>query len=325
MIQWGIIGCGDVTEVKSGPAFNKAEGSRLVAVMRRQEEKAKDYAMRHQVPKWYSESDKLINDPEVNAIYIATPPAYHEEYALAAIEAGKPVYLEKPMTITAASAKNITAAANKKNIKLSVAHYRRQQEKFLFIKQLLKEKVIGEIKSVVMNFSSMRDTSMIAKTEIPWRLDPSISGGGYFHDLSPHQLDLMLYYFGAPVHVSGTSVNLNHHYEVDDTVTCEIHFANGIELFGSWFFETENNIDICFIHGSEGVISFSIFSRQPVSVIREGESKSYEFDMPIHVQQPMIQKVVEYFSGKGPNPCPGEDGVVVMEMIDAISKTASRF
>src|SRR3979490_889057 len=98
-INWGIIGCGDVTEIKSGPAFNKVKNSSLIAVMRRDAEKAKDYARRHQVPKWYSNADELITDPDVNAIYVATPPSSHEEYTLAAVKAGKPVYVEKPMSV----------------------------------------------------------------------------------------------------------------------------------------------------------------------------------------------------------------------------------
>src|SRR4051812_958457 len=99
-INWGIIGCGDVTELKSGPAFNKVTNSSLIAVMRRNAAKAKDYALRHNVPKWHNDANKLINDLEVNAIYIATPPSSHEAYALAAINAGKPVYVEKPMANT---------------------------------------------------------------------------------------------------------------------------------------------------------------------------------------------------------------------------------
>src|ERR1044072_2959571 len=95
VIGWGIIGCGDVTEVKSGPAFNKVPHSALVAVMRRDSEKAKDYAKRHNVPKWYGDAGNLINDPDVNAIYVATPPSSHEEYTIAAVNAGNPVYVEK--------------------------------------------------------------------------------------------------------------------------------------------------------------------------------------------------------------------------------------
>ncbi|MCX6333190.1 MAG: Gfo/Idh/MocA family oxidoreductase, partial [Bacteroidia bacterium] len=82
MINWGIIGCGNVTEVKSGPAFNKVNNSRLIAVMRRDAVLAEDYASRHNVPKFYTDASKLINDPEINAVYIATPPSSHAEYAL---------------------------------------------------------------------------------------------------------------------------------------------------------------------------------------------------------------------------------------------------
>ncbi|RYY65433.1 MAG: Gfo/Idh/MocA family oxidoreductase, partial [Chitinophagaceae bacterium] len=116
-IRWGIIGCGDVTEHKSGPAFNKVANSRLIAVMRRDAAKAKDYAERHGVPKYYSEAQLLIEDPDIDAIYIATPPDSHERYALAAIAAGKPVYVEKPMALTYAAAKKIKQQAQEKQVK----------------------------------------------------------------------------------------------------------------------------------------------------------------------------------------------------------------
>src|SRR6059058_2009766 len=120
-VRWGIIGCGDVTEVKSGPALSLVPHSRLVAVMRRNAEKARDYAHRHCVPKWYADAEELINDPEVNAIYIATPPSSHEEYALRALKVGKPVYLEKPMSLNAASARRIASAAKNSGLPLTVA------------------------------------------------------------------------------------------------------------------------------------------------------------------------------------------------------------
>src|SRR5664279_2188635 len=129
-IRWGIIGCGDVTEVKSGPAFNKVKNSSLIAVMRRNGEKAKDYATRHHVPKWYDDATKLINDKDVNAIYIATPPSSHEAYTMAALQAGKPVYVEKPMTINFSSALRMAHAAENTGIKMCIAHYRRGQPYF---------------------------------------------------------------------------------------------------------------------------------------------------------------------------------------------------
>jgi len=320
MIQWGIIGCGNVTEVKSGPAFNKVPGSKLEAVMRRQSDKAKDYATRHGVPKWYDDASKLIRDPEVNAIYIATPPSHHEEYALAAIEAGKPVYLEKPMALNAASARKISDEAHRKNICLSIAHYRRQQPRFLFIKNYIDQKKLGTIHSVRLDLSQPPNSSMIARTDQPWRLNPAISGGGLFHDLAPHQLDLMLYFFGKPVHISGSSSNEHGNYEADDTVRAEIIFENKISFRGNWEFESNESQDTCEIIGSHGRMSFSIFKDQPVCTTIDNNPQQFEFPTLTHVQQPMINKVVEYFSGKGPNPCSGDEGVIVMEMIDSVTR-----
>ena len=151
-INWGMIGCGDVTEVKSGPAFSKVPGSKLVAVMSRNPERAADYARRHQVAKWYDDAQKLIDDPEVNAIYIATPPLSHEELTLAAIKAGKPVYVEKPMSVDAAAGRNMQQAALESSVKLTVAHYRRQQPVFKKIKALIDDKAIGDIKYVNLQF-----------------------------------------------------------------------------------------------------------------------------------------------------------------------------
>ena len=151
-INWGIIGCGDVTEVKSGPAFNKVKNSSLIAVMRRNADKAKDYAERHQVSKWYSDAEKLMNDPDINAVYIATPPSSHELYTLAALKAGKFVYVEKPMTVNVTSAKKMLQAVQDSDGKLVVAHYRREQPFYKKIKELIDDKRIGDIKFAHLHF-----------------------------------------------------------------------------------------------------------------------------------------------------------------------------
>src|SRR5690349_5007672 len=196
-IHWGIIGCGDVTEVKSGPAFNKVNNSSLVAVMRRDADKAKDYAMRHGVPRWYDNAFDLINDPNVNAVYIATPPAFHEEYAIASINAGKPVYIEKPMTLNFASANMIAKVAKEKNIKVSVAHYRRGQPLFNKVKELLKEKIVGDVRFVRLEFYKKQlEKEALSIPKIAWRINPELAGGGLFHDIAPHPIDLMYWFFG---------------------------------------------------------------------------------------------------------------------------------
>lgn len=319
-IKWGIIGCGDVTEKKSGPAFNKVPNSELVAVMRRDAAKAEDYARCHNVPKWYSDADDLINDPEINAIYIATPPLQHEDYAARAMAAGKPVYVEKPISLDAASAKRMLAAAEKYKQKISVAHYRRQQPVFLKVKELLQHKTIGDVRFVDLQMLQAPKSNLIAATAENWRVNPAISGGGLFHDLAPHQLDLMVYFFGAVKTASGFGLNQGGFYLADDLVTGSILFENNVVFSGIWCFTVPENEqkDICTIIGSEGKISFPVFGMQ-ITITKNGQEKKLTFKPLQHVQQPMIMQVVRYFLGERENPCSVLDAIQSMEIMDAFA------
>jgi predicted dehydrogenase len=322
-INWGIIGCGDVTELKSGPAFNKVANSSLVAVMRRDAAKAEDYARRHQVPRWYDDADKLINDPEVNAIYIATPPSSHEAYAMAAINAGKPVYLEKPMAHSYAAARLVADTAAAKNSQLVVAHYRRQQPLFKKIKQLIHDKVIGEPLLARLELSKPPLAKEdLSDPKIAWRVNPAIAGGGLFHDLSPHQLDLMYHFFGPVQKVTGLATNQGGLYAAEDLVAGNILFENGVVFSGAWCFNAaaEAASDRCEIIGTAGKISFSVFSGTALTVLANGKTTTHSFDALQHVQQPMIEATVQYFLGEGANPCSGQEGAEVMRVMEAFVK-----
>ena len=322
-INWGIIGCGDVTEVKSGPAFNKVKNSALVAVMRRDAGKAEDYARRHNVPKWYNQADQLINDPDVNAIYVATPPSSHEQYTIKAIKAGKPVYVEKPMSVDASSAGRMTKFANEKNIKLVVAHYRRGHQLFNKVKQLINDKAVGEVRFVRSDiYKKPMTADEMADPGRAWRVDKDVAGGGLFNDLSPHQLDLMYYFFGEVEEASGFALNQSGQYTAEDIVSGNILFKSGVLFSGIWCFSVAAGIekDQCEIIGDKGKIEFSFFEHKPLVITAKGKTETLRFDPLPHVQQPMIEKVVKYFLNEGPNPCSGEEGVEVMELIDQMTR-----
>jgi len=321
-IQWGIIGCGDVTEVKSGPAFNKVSNSQLVAVMRRNAAKAADYARRHDVPKWYDDAQLLIDDPDVNAVYVATPPQSHEAYTIQALKAGKPVYVEKPMATDSAAAARMLAVANETGVKLSVAHYRKAQPRFKQLKALLETNEIGSVRMVNLLLVQPPQSSLIAKTDEFWRVDPAVSGGGLFHDLSPHQLDLMQFFFGDVEKASGFAMNQAGLYPADDLVTGNILFKNGVWFNGAWCFtgaEKEEK-DLVEIIGSAGSIRFSTFSTHHIVLSKKGEERLISFDELAHVQQPMIEAVVQYFLDQAPNPSSAESAVATMKIIDAFTK-----
>jgi len=319
-INWGIIGCGDVTEIKSGPAFNKVAGSKLIAVMRRDAAKAADYAQRHHVGKWYSDADQLLNDADLNAIYIATPPLSHLPYALDALKKGFNVYVEKPVTRNAAEAQQMADAVKQSGLKLTVAHYRRAVPMFLHVKSLLDSNAIGDIRTVQIRMWQSRKPKLVADVETNWRVLPEFSGGGYFHDLAPHQLDLMLYYFGEPEYYKGFSLNQSHATPADDHVCGQILFKNKVVVNGSWCFNVAESetTDTCEIIGTKGKITFPFFGKY-VTLKTETEEKTTEFTHPQHIQQPMIEKIVAYFKGEGPNPCSIDEAVTLMKIIDSFT------
>lgn len=318
-IKWGIIGCGDVAEVKSGPAFQETCNSELVAVMRRNGEKAKEFATRHKVPVWYDSAESLLKDPEVNAVYIATPPSTHLELALKALETGKDIYLEKPMALNYAEAEEIVKALKSSSSKLTIAHYRRQLPVFQKIKNLLDSNIIGDVHFADVKILQSAKPSVVAETEENWRVEPSISGGGYFHDLAPHHLDLMYWYFGEVEEVKGLSANQAKRYAAADFVIAMISFKNDIHFNGVWSFNVseKESMDSCKIYGSKGSLEFSFFGDQILLTNQDGENKFY-FEIIPHVQQPMIEASVNYFMDKGPNPCTAEEGLSIMKIMDQI-------
>ncbi|GJP32566.1 hypothetical protein CLOM_g17188 [Closterium sp. NIES-68] len=147
-VRWAIIGCGDVTEKKSGPALSLIPYSRLVMVMRRNGSLAQDYAERHKVARWSTSAEETINHPDVNAVYIATPHRYHAQYAMMAAQAGKPAYVEKPMGMSHVDSSAILSAFQRAKLPLFVAYYRRALPNFLRIKALLQSGAIGDVLSV---------------------------------------------------------------------------------------------------------------------------------------------------------------------------------
>ncbi len=319
-ITWGIIGCGNVTEVKSGPAFNKVNNSRLHAVMRRNEAKVRDYALRHQVRMWYTNADDLINDPAVNAVYIATPPKFHEEYAAAALQKGKFVYVEKPVTTDVASCLRLVEAVDKYKGKLVVAHYRRAVPMFQKIKQLVQEDMIGRIKLIRLNMFQPHDPLIVAATEVNWRVIPEFSGGGYFYDLAPHQLDIIQFIFGKPLRYAGISAHQADHYPAEDTVSGLALYDQDIVFQGNWNFSMPSNMkeDSCEIIGEQGSIKFPFFGTDVV-ITKEAAVEHLQFVHPQHIQQPMIQQVVDHFLGKSTNPCSIEEALLSMQVMEAFT------
>ncbi len=307
-IKWGIIGCGAVCEVKSGPGFQKAHNSELVAVMRRDAEKARDFATRHGVPTWYSDASALINDPKVNAIYIATPPKYHLEYVRLAAASGKPIYVEKPMARTYDECLEMIEICESAGVPLFVAYYRRRLPYFLKVKEILDSGVIGTPTGISLTLhKSPKPIDDDPNTN--WRINPEISGGGYFHDLASHQFDLLDFLFGKITSASGTTDSTIIDNPAQDRVIAKFTFASGLTGTGNWDFtvtESQRH-DSVVIEGTVGRMSFATFNEEtPIVVETKSKKKEYRLPYPPHVQQPLIQTIVDELRGVGICPSTGK-------------------
>lgn len=307
-IRWGIIGCGNVTEVKSGPGFQKAEHSALVAVMRRDGDLARDYAVRHQVPKWYNRASDLINDPDVDAIYIATPPAYHHAYTLDAAKAGKPVYVEKPMAMNHQQCMEMISGCADAGVPLFVAYYRRALPRFLKIKALLDNQAIGDIRYVTVRYSQTCLKPEPVSSGLPWRVQPDVSGGGLFLDVGSHILDILDFLLGPIREVKGAAINQANVYPAEDLVTAQFVFASGVHGTGVWCFSAFEQQDVIEIVGSEGKLVFSTFGEEPIVMAKENGMVEFSFANPKHIQQPLIQTIVNELNGGPLCPSRGESG-----------------
>jgi len=314
-VRWGIIGCGDVTEVKSGPALQQADGSALVMVMRRTGALAEDYARRHGVPRWTDDADALIHDPAVSAIYIATPPDTHCAYTLRAAEAGKPVYVEKPMARTYAECQTMIDACRAAEVPLFVAYYRRALPRFLKIKDLIDSGAIGEVRAVSMRLFRRQQPDPAA---LPWRFRPEIAGGGLFVDLGAHMIDFLLYALGPVAAVHGAAGNQAGWYPAEDIVSASLTFASGVQGTGLWWFSSPHDVDRTEILGTGGTIEYACFGTDPVILRRAGGEERFAIDHPPHIQQPLIQTVVDTLRGSGACPSTGETAAETNRIIDQL-------
>lgn len=320
-IGWGFIGCGEVTEKKSGPAFAQVPGSKVVAVMSRNNDKARAYAERHDIKRWYDDAQRLVDDPDVNAVYIATPPSTHATYAIMAMKSGKAVYVEKPMASNYEDCCRINRIAEKINVPCFVAYYRRYLPYFLKVKEMVSSGAIGNVINVQIRFAVPPRDLDYNRTNLPWRVQPDIAGGGYFYDLAPHQIDLLQEMFGPIIEAEGYTANLGGLYDTEDSVSACFRFADsGLPGSGSWCFVAHESAkeDRIEIIGDRGSLSFSVFTYAPIVLHTVEGRREFVVDNPQYVQLPLIKLVVEHLQNKAICTCDCVSATSVNWVVDRI-------
>ncbi len=316
-VKWGIIGCGNVTEVKSGPAYKMAEGFELIAVMRRNLKLAKDYAERHNIPRYYNDADELINDAEIDAVYIATPPDTHYYYTMKVAQANKICCIEKPMAPSYAECLEIQTVFNEKNLPLFVAYYRRSLPRFKKVKSLLEEKAIGDVRHIHWYLS--RTPSDLDKSgDYNWRTDAKIAPAGYFDDLASHGLDLFVYLLGDVKEAKGISSNQQQLYTAKDIISASWEHENGVLGTGMWSFGTYKREDKVRIVGSDGELSFSVFGEEPIEVIKSDKIEQIFIENPKHIQQYHVENILKHLQLGIEHPSTGKTAIHTAWIMDSI-------
>ena len=304
MIGWGIIGVGDVTERKAAPAIFRSTDSDVVHVMRRDRDRARDFAARHGVDRWSTDARAVIEDPDVTAVYIATPTATHAELAIAAASAGRHVLVEKPMAMSAAGGRRMVEAAESAGVHLWVAYYRRALPRFAKVRELLEAGVLGRLLAVHSTWRKPTDFT-------GWRWDPAQNRGGEFYETACHTLDVLDFLLGPASDVAGVAADDQH------AVSASYRFGD-VGGSGSWAFGTPDVVDETALVGAEGIVSFASFAPSPIRLVTAEGGASYDVADPVHVHGPLVATILDELRGTGSCPSTGHSALRTSAVMDAI-------
>ena len=316
--NWGILGAGDIARRHMAPAMCNAAGHRIAAIMRRDPAQARAFAAEFGVERVYTEARDLLNDPAVDAVYIATPPSSHAELTALAAEAGKHVLCEKPIASTVLEARSMIAVCARHHVRLMVCHYQRFNKRHQQIREWVQGGTIGRVVSVRMNFSSYSPPGPDA-----WRHSRAIAGGGPIMDLGSHCLDLLMYLCG-PIETSAVLTDsLAYGMEVEDTASMLLRLETGTQatVTTHWSAHIPNPEESSAIElwGTEGTImaqplfskdsSGTLFLHRPARVENHstGPGRKIHEDVIEHFRQAII-------TGE-PVLAPAEDTLAGLEII----------
>lgn len=326
-IRWGMIGCGEVARMKSGPALYGARNSTLVAVCDRNPERAAEFASTHgSGVRAERDADALIRAADVDAVYVATRTDSHKDYVLRCAAAGKPVLVEKPMGMSHAECAEMAQACRAAKVPLWVAYYRRALPRFTALRDLVQSGAIGAVRMTISrHFHRIPDDEARRGPFWGWRLDPKRSGGGIYFEAVGHTLDILDYAVGPIAEVRAFADNQGGAYSPEDVVAASWRYANGAYGSGAWCFATDIDDEYNEIVGAKGRIRYSTFpplmppAGRPPAPIRVYHGESVEeiaIADPPYVHQPLVQSIVDELNGDGHCASTPESAMRTAKVID---------
>jgi 1,5-anhydro-D-fructose reductase (1,5-anhydro-D-mannitol-forming) len=287
MLNWIVVGIGDISIRRVIPAIKNESRSRLYGLVTRDPAKAAAYDARV----WTS-LDAALADPSVDAVYVATPVFLHAPQTIQSLRAGKHVLCEKPTAMNEAQARSMVQAAEECGRTFGVAYYRRSYPKVQRATQLLEAGVIGKPVVAELSCHGWFDEN---ERERSWLIDPAKAGGGPLLDIASHRIDVLNYFFGQPLRVSGQLSNVVHHYAVEDNATVMIEYAGGVRGVVDVRWHSKVKRDECRVRGTDGEMELSPLNGP--ELIYPGGRESLPPHANLHY--PMIENFVDAVVGRG--------------------------
>lgn len=320
-IRWGVIGAGNVFEFKSGPALYQTPNSELVGVTRTNAEKAKATAERHGAKFWYTDPESLISNPEINAVYIASPHYLHPEHVALAARAKKIVLCEKPVGVSVAQAQACVDVCKSNNVPLTVAYYRRYWDISQAILKFLRDGAIGE---VVMARAQITDL-FTGDNERGWLLSREKSGGDALANAGAHWVDLFRYWLGEVADVMAYCSSKFSGFETDDTTLTEMRMRTGALASVMVSRRTPVSTNQVDIFGTAGRLYSESLVDGKLILYRKGrdpETLTYPRIGVMHAE--LIAELVPRMLRGEVSPLPGEEAVAVWRVMEAAYRSSQQ-
>ena len=317
-LGWGVVGCGDVVEHKSGPSIVHAPRSRMVVVMRRDGPAARDFARRHGVAKWTDDAPRAIDAAAVDIVYVATPPSTHLQYVRAAAAAGKHVLVEKPMAMSAAEGREMVAACAAAGVELFVAYYRRFWPHILRLRALLAEGAIGRPLQGVVDVSWGDVARRRAAGGREWRDDPAIGGGGGFVDIGSHRIDLLVWLLGPVAAAHGVATRFDRHLEVEQIASAVMRMESGALCSVIGDFHSARDVDRFFIGGERGRVTADPLDGHALTLETANGTEELRFERLAAPHLGLVRHIEAVLLDGAANQIPGTDGVTTETVLDTV-------
>ena len=316
IIRWGFLGCGKVVRTKSGDAFRNVPNSTIEVIRRRNLDAAKESAEYFGAPYWCDRIEELLAS-EIDAVYIATPPGLHYEQAMACLNAGKAVYLEKPFARNYTEAKELTEAFEEAGVPLYIGHYRRALPRFLKIREMLKSNIIGDVTDIDFYLNRIFSRK---EADNSWLYNPVLSGGGKYYDIAPHTVDIIQFLFGNITEVQGSARNLGVGCPLENVVEMTFVTEKGVNGKARFCCVADEKSDRMHVTGTKGTMEFSVHGKTDVIVKDENGTIIEQFDLPDPkaVEESMVQSVVEDLLGISKCESKAKDVLVTYKIIDEV-------